>query len=73
MDEDIKIDGISLNDPYYKFLRAKALSEMFIGLAPSTFDNWAKQGLVTPIKIEGSKFYRLSEILQVIEISKVLV
>lgn len=68
--EDIVINGIPLDDPYYKFLRAKDLANMFVGLCQSTFDNWVKNGLLIRYKIEGSVFYRLSEVLQVIENSK---
>ena len=56
-----------------KYIRAKDLSKIFIGLSPSTFDGWARKGLLCSYKIEGSKFYRLSEVKALIESSKEVV
>lgn len=56
-----------------KYLRAKDLSKIFIGLSPSTFDGWARKGLLSSYKIEGSKFYKLSEVQALIENSKEVV
>lgn len=56
-----------------KYLRAKDLSKIFVGLSPSTFDGWARKGLLSSYKIEGSKFYKLSEVQALIENSKEVV
>lgn len=56
-----------------KYIRAKDLSKIFIGLSPSTFDGWARKGLLSSYKIEGSKFYKLSEVQALIENSKEVV
>lgn len=56
-----------------KYIRAKDLSKIFIGLSPSTFDGWARKGLLSSYKIEGSKFYKLSEVKALIENSKEVV
>jgi hypothetical protein len=56
-----------------KYIRAKDLSKIFIGLSPSTFDGWARKGLLCSYKIEGSKFYKLSEVKDLIENSKEVV
>jgi hypothetical protein len=70
MDNVVNINNeeIGFNE---KMLRAKDLSKIFVGLVQSTFDNWAKQGLVTQYRIGGSIFYKLSEVQSLIENSKV--
>ena len=54
-----------------KMLRARDLAKIFVGLSPSTFDKWVKQGIITQYKIGGSAFYKLSEVELLIESSKV--
>lgn len=50
-----------------KYLRAKDLKKIFIGIAQSTFGNWVKDGYIAKYKIGGSVFYKYSEVKQMIE------
>ena len=63
----IKIKDYQFNE---KMIRAKDLSKIFVGISQSTYEVWAKQGIITRYKIGGSIFYKLSEIQKVIEDSK---
>ena len=56
-----------------KYIRAKDLSNIFVGLNPSTYDGWVRQGLLSRYKINGSRFYKLSEVKALIENSKEVV
>ena len=56
-----------------KYIRAKDLSKIFVGLNPSTYDSWVRKGLLNRYKIEGSRFYKLSEVKELIESSKEVV
>lgn len=53
-----------------KMIRAKELSEIFIGTAPATYSNWVKAGLINAYKIGGGVYYKLSEVKALIENSK---
>lgn len=56
-----------------KYIRAKDLSKIFVGLTPSTYDGWVRNGLLNRYKIQGSRFYKLSEVKALIENSKEVV
>lgn len=56
-----------------KLLRARDLSNIFVGLNPSTYDGWVRQGLLNRYKINGSRFYKLSEVKALIESSREVV
>lgn len=45
-----------------RYTTAKGLQKIFIGLGRSTVDDWARNGIITRIKIGGSVFYDLDEI-----------
>jgi hypothetical protein len=45
-----------------RYTTAKGLQKIFIGLGRSTIDDWAKDGIITRIKIGGCVFYDLDEI-----------
>lgn len=45
-----------------RYTTAKGLQKIFIGLGRSTIDDWAKEGIITRIKIGGCVFYDLDEI-----------
>jgi predicted DNA-binding transcriptional regulator AlpA len=45
-----------------RFVTAKGLQQIFIGLGRSTIDDWAKDGIITRHKIGGCVFYDLAEI-----------
>lgn len=49
-----------------RYTNAKGLQKMFIGLGRSTIDEWAKNGIITRIKIGGSVFYDLDEIKKLV-------
>lgn len=63
----IKINDYIFNE---KMIRAKDLSKIFVGIKQSTYEGWAKQGILSRYKIGGSVFYRLSDIEKIIENSK---
>lgn len=50
-----------------KFIRAKDIKKIFIGIVQSTVDSWVKAGLIKRYKILGSVFYKLSEIKEMVE------
>ena len=52
-----------------RFVTARGLQKIFIGLGRSTIDDWAKDGIITRHKIGGSVFYDLSEIENLINTS----
>ena len=49
-----------------RYTTAKGLQKIFIGLGRSTVDDWAKNGIITRIKIGGSVFYDLDEIRKLV-------
>ena len=51
-----------------RFTTAKGLQKIFIGLGRSTVDGWAKNGIITRIKIGGSVYYDLDEISKLVGI-----
>ena len=53
-----------------KMIRAKELSMIFIDTSQATYDNWFKAGLINRYKIGGSVFYKLSEVIELIEKSR---
>ncbi len=53
-----------------KMIRAKELSEIFVGTSPATYSNWVKAGLIDAYKIGGGVYYKLSEVKALIENSK---
>ncbi len=54
-----------------RFIRAKQLEQIFVGISKSTFTEWANKGIITRYKIQGSTFYKESEILRLIESSRI--
>lgn len=50
-----------------KLLRARDLSHIFVGISPSTYDDWVRKGFLNRYKIGGSRFYKLSEVKDLIE------
>lgn len=57
--------------PIGLYVRASHLKKIFLDTSDSTFINWAKAGLITPIKILGGVYYNWDEIQNLIENSKV--
>ena len=53
-----------------RMLRAKDLSEIFVGTTQTTFDNWVKGGLLDRYKIGGGVYYKLSDVKKLIENSR---
>lgn len=51
-------------------IRAKDMKKIFWNVADSTFSDWAKKGLIRRHKIEGSVFYKLSDIKRLIKESE---
>jgi hypothetical protein len=64
MNNVIKISEYTFDE---KFLRAKDLQKIFIGIKQATFDTWVRIGLLNRYKIGGSVFYKLSEVKSMIE------
>lgn len=56
-----------------KLIRARDLSNIFIGINPATYDMWVKRGFLNRYKIGGSNFYKLSEVKDLIENSREVV
>ena len=56
-----------------KMLKAKDLKKIFPSVSQSTLATWAAQGLLNRYKICGGVFYKLSEIVELIENSKEIV
>ncbi len=54
-----------------KYLRARDLKKIFLGIAQSTFGNWVKEGHIARYKIGGSVFYRYSEIQKMLENARI--
>ncbi len=53
-----------------KMLRAKDLSEIFVGTSQATYNKWFKSGLLPRYKICGGVYYKLSEVEALIENSR---
>jgi len=53
-----------------RFIRAKDLKKIFVGLSPSTITKWAKLGVLKPYSILGSRFYKESDIEKLLEEAK---
>ena len=50
-----------------KFIRAKDIKKIFVGIVQTTVDSWVRAGLIRRYKILGSVFYKLSDIKTMIE------
>lgn len=61
----------NLHKPIGRMLRAKDLSEIFVGIDASTVTQWAKKGILDCYRIGGSNFYKESDILKLIENSRI--
>lgn len=68
MSNVVKMNKSILDD---RFLRVKDLQKIFVGLSAATFCNWVNLGIVTKYKINGSTFFRESDIIKLIENSRV--
>lgn len=55
-----------------KMIRAKDLSKIFVNTSQATYDNWVNMGLIHRYKIGGGVYYKLSEVKNLIEVSKVV-
>lgn len=55
-----------------KMVRAKELSQIFLNTAQATYDHWVKQGLIHRYKIGGGVYYMISEVMELIEKSKIV-
>ena len=53
-----------------KLLRAKKLSEIFVGTSQATYNKWFNAGLLPRYRILGSIFYKQSEVEALIENSR---
>ena len=53
-----------------KMIRAKELSQIFVGTSQATYDNWVKEGLIARYKICGGVYYKLSDVRSLIENSR---
>ena len=49
-----------------RYTTAKGLQKIFIGIGRSTVDDWARNGIITRIKIGGSVFYDLDEVSKLV-------
>ena len=59
------MDNIVELKPKREFYRAKDIQVMF-GIDRSTVDSWARQGILTKIKIGGGVFYNRAEVMALV-------
>lgn len=60
---------VQISDYQFKdrMLKARDLKKIFPSVSQSTLGTWAAQGLISRYKISGSVFYKLSEVVAMIE------
>ena len=57
----------AIND---RFIRAKDLTKIFVGISRAVISKWSKVGILKAYKIGGCTFYKESDLVKLIESSR---